>query len=143
MELGQFDRFGDVIVHAGPQALFPILVEGIGGHGQDGERAAAGQPADGRGGLQPVHDRHLDVHQHQVKGGLVHHLDRGFAIVGEAHPHAHAFQQQAGHLLVDHVILDQQDVGAAPSGQFPFGCGQGRFPPRHGWHRFRQGVMEQ
>ena len=63
------ERLGDVAVHARRQAAFPVPLHGVGGHGDDrGMDAGARLAGPDRGGrLEPVHLRHLHVHQHRVE----------------------------------------------------------------------------
>ena len=72
-------RLGDVIIHTGGQALIAVAFECVGGEGDDGDVAARlGLALANRGrGLQPIHRRHLNVHQYQVKGFAFPRLDRG------------------------------------------------------------------
>ena len=102
-----------MVVHAGGQAGTAVVAEGVGGHGQDGRAGMARHGAQGAGGLQAVHHRHLHVHQHQVVvalGGQAHGL---LAIGGQVDLDAHRLQQFAGHLLVDQVVFGQQHPLAA------------------------------
>ena len=65
----RIDGLGDKIIHPRLKAGTTVFLERIGRHRQDGNLAAAEQPADGAGGFQSVHFRHLDVHQDEVIGG--------------------------------------------------------------------------
>ena len=60
------DRLGDVIDHAGFQARCPLFGEGMGSLADDGQLRRQGM--DLACCLVAVHDRHLDVHQHDVEG---------------------------------------------------------------------------
>ena len=71
---------------AGPaaQRLEDVLVLVEGGHDQDPGQRILAAVEDDLGGFQPVHDRHPDIHQHDVgpqSAGLAHRLDavRGLA----------------------------------------------------------------
>ncbi len=73
-------------VHAAFQGLFFILLEGVGGHGQngDGGKRLVLQLTDAGGGLIAVHHGHLHVHQHQlvVAGfGFLQHIQRNLAVL--------------------------------------------------------------
>ena len=62
-----FDRFRDHVVHAGSAAGLDLLFQRACRQSHDGHaRAARHFLADAAGGLEPVHDRHLHVHQYEV-----------------------------------------------------------------------------
>ncbi len=64
------ERLGQVGVHAGGEAALAFLEHGVGGERHDGHRVAAVLPlpaAQGAGGFQAVHDRHLHVHENAVE----------------------------------------------------------------------------
>ncbi len=110
-ELLRADRLGNVFIHAGEQAELAVALEGVGGHGND-RHVPAVQPlasADGQGGLQAVHFRHLHVHQHEVELLVSHGGHRLPAIAGNRHLVAVRGQQGHGQLLVDQAVLRQQD----------------------------------
>ncbi len=72
----------------------------------------ARQGADGAGGVQAVHDRHLHVHQDQVVGGGAGLLD-GFPAVGrQVDREMDATQQFQRDFPVDGVVFGQQQPGA-------------------------------
>jgi hypothetical protein len=105
-------RLGDEVVHAGCEAGGLVLVEGVGGHGQDGDVGVARQTADLPGRLEAVHDRHLHVHQDQVvvaPGGA---LDGLLAVVGQVDGEPEIGQHVHGDLLIEWIVLDQQHLGA-------------------------------
>lgn len=113
------DRLGDMVVHARSEAGVAVFVEGVRGHGQDRGGRVGRQRADPARRLQPVHHRHLDVHQDQVVGAVARHGEGGLADVG---------QQFQRHLLVDGIVFGQQDAAAAalPQGGFRLaGCEPG------------------
>jgi hypothetical protein len=49
----RIDRLGDVVVHAGGEAVLAVLAEGIGGHGDDRHGAAVAQRAHLRAACRP------------------------------------------------------------------------------------------
>ena len=116
-----FDRFGHKAVHAGGGAAVAVYLHGVGGHGQDGHGVELAVLADGAGGGQAVHHRHLHVHQHHVIGHIgragTHHVHRDLAVVGHVHAEPGIGQQLARDLLVEQVVFDQQDVRTKQGGQ--------------------------
>ena len=70
--------------------------------------------ADAAGGFQPVHARHLHVHQHQIVrlAGRARRrpgFDRRFAVVGDGRAMAEPGEQRAREQRVDLVVLGHQD----------------------------------
>jgi len=61
------DGLGDISVHSRGQTTFAVFFQGMCSTGDDGRSPAGGffSLADFRGGFEPVHFRHLDVHQHE------------------------------------------------------------------------------
>jgi len=107
----RIDRFTDVVVHSCLQALRPILPECVGGHRENRYRAPARQAADGARRVEPVRLRHLHVHQDQVVGAPLCHLQRFFPGAGDVDLQSHRPQQVERHLLIDDVVLGQQKTG--------------------------------
>ena len=83
----------------------------MGRHRKDGQlpvlRVASQQP----GGFVPVHDRHLQVHQHHVvirhRAGAKH-FKSLLAIRGDIHMGAVPLHQFDNQLLIDRMVLHQQ-----------------------------------
>src|SRR5581483_5891654 len=106
----ELDRLGDVIVHAGVETEFAVALEGVGGDGDDlglafGRKAAA----NGAGGLEAVHLRHLHVHEHElvVAGGKdIEGLDAVGDGVGTV---TEAFKEAKRDFLVHGVVLNDED----------------------------------
>ena len=63
VEDGRDDRLGDVRVHAGIARVVLVFARRMGGHGDDRQVAQPWVGPDDAAGGQPVHDRHLDVHE--------------------------------------------------------------------------------
>ena len=61
-------------------------------------------------GFEPVHLRHLHVHQHDVVGLPLDRLDGLDAVRREVGAVAHLLQDAQRELLVDDVVLGQQDA---------------------------------
>ena len=59
---------------------------------------------------QPVHDRHLQIHEHDVEGSVLIRLDAFGAVVGDTDLAAHALEEAHRDFLIDGVVLDQQHV---------------------------------
>ena len=101
-------RLGDEVDHPGFQAGAPVIVEGIGGHGQHRRRFAPGQGMDGSRRLQPVHHRHLHIHQDQRIGmdaSLIHGLTAVFSGIDDQ---AGLQQQHLGHFAIHVDVVDQE-----------------------------------
>ena len=108
-------------VHAGGKAFLGVLLEGVGGHGQDGDDLGvrAVQGANGPGGGQTVHLRHHDIHEDGVKGirwvGL-----EGFdglsAVVNDGHLSAFLCQENFCDLGVEFVVVCQQEMQPIQAG---------------------------
>ena len=126
-ELAAVDRLGDVVVHAGGQTLLRIALHGVGGHGDDRHVGPAAVQAPDRGGrLEPVHLRHLDVHEDEIVGKIADRLDRFPAVGGDIDAVAQLGDQAGGDLLVDLIVLGHQDAQAAGGhGRLSRGAGNG------------------
>ncbi len=116
-QLPDADRLADVVVHAGRETCLPILGHGVRGHRHDpdGRRRWAGPEPSRR--LQPIHLRHLDVHQHDVVATTRDGSDRLHPVVREVGRVAHPRQQSKGKLLVHRVVLGEQDPERMPGGE--------------------------
>ena len=113
---------GQIAVRAGLGDLGLVLGHGVGGQGDDGNGLVAlpGAPRpNGPDGVNPVHDRHLDVHEHQVEIRISQGVKGIGAVAHALHGVAHLFEQPLGGDLVDPVVLGQED------GEVPGGTGQG------------------
>ena len=69
-----------MIVHACIETALAVFAESVGGHRQNRQAAAPFALANGAGGAQAIHDRHLHVHQDQVVILLIDHFN-GFLTV--------------------------------------------------------------
>ncbi|EXI84556.1 MAG: hypothetical protein AW11_03794 [Candidatus Accumulibacter regalis] len=65
VELIGAHRLGEVVVHSRVEAASPVLVESVGGDGNDRQQFPSGKPADRPACGEAVDYRHLHVHQHQ------------------------------------------------------------------------------
>ena len=59
-------------------------------------------------GVYAVHDRHVQVHQHQVKALFLQALNGDTSVFREIGQVAHALEQDIDKLAVDLVVLDHQ-----------------------------------
>ncbi len=107
------DRLGHEIIHAGGQAILPILRQHAGGHGHHGQIRPVFHAANVLGGFQTIHDWHLDIHEHQVEGLFMESGQSFFAILRHDHRGAAFLEQLARHFPIDGIVLDQQQ--ATPS----------------------------
>ena len=101
-----------MLVHTGVGALLAVGVGRIGGHSEDRQVGVGEALAQRAGGGQPVHLRHLHVHQHQVVGAAGGHCHCLATVVGDLHHQPLVGQQLAGDLLVERVVLGQQNTRA-------------------------------
>mmetsp|Transcript_70462 Transcript_70462/g.166102 ORF Transcript_70462/g.166102 Transcript_70462/m.166102 type:complete len:643 (+) Transcript_70462:166-2094(+) len=112
----QVHRLGDMVTHAGGEAGLAVGGHRIGRHRDDQRIGPARQ--DALGGLEAVDVGHLQIHQDGIEGGLgdqgqVHALD---AATGQRDDGTFAFQQLAGDLAVEAVVLHHQQPHAFQSG---------------------------
>jgi len=117
------ERLGEVVVHAGREALLAILLHGAGGEGQDGDvtvRPHLGR-ADRTGRLEAVHLGHLTVHEDEIVGCALEGLDGFPAVAHEIDPVPGLLEHPDGHALAHRVVLGHQDAQRAR------GTGRGRF----------------
>ena len=81
--LVEVHRLGQHVVGAGAAGVGLLVVAHAGGEGDDGQFSEAQLGADLAGGGEPVHHRHLHVHQHRVEAvGLVAQEFHGLLAVG-------------------------------------------------------------
>ena len=103
-------RLGEIIVHAGLQAAIPVALHGVGGHGDDRRPGpAVGLAVPNRPGrLEAIHDRHLNIHQHDVERFAIHRRKRLLPVTNNGHMVSQFLQHSDGHPLVDRIVLRQQ-----------------------------------
>ncbi len=100
-------------VHASVQVFLDLVGHGVRGKGDDRRpraAAAALHRPDGAGGGDPVHHRHLDVHQDQVVLPGVPRLHRQRAISDDVYPQAKGRHDGLEHQLVGGVVFRRQDL---------------------------------
>ena len=101
-----------MVVHAALHADAAVLVPCVGAEGDDGYllRVLPIHGPDSAGGLVAVHDRHLDVHQHQVKvpqGTVCDNLHRVRAVGDGLHQESGVLQHCLRQQTVDFDVLHQ------------------------------------
>ena len=118
IELLPLEGLRHMAVHAGIEEGAHLLRQHARRHRDDRHRVGRMvQRPDAARRRHAVHDGHLDVHQHHVVvaglhrrhglGPVRHHVD---AMPGR-------FEHRPGDLLVDHVVLDQEDVPSRGAGR--------------------------
>jgi len=94
-QLSGLYRLRDVAIHPCGQASLLVALDRVGCHGDDRQVPAGvlfSSPYGG-GGLEPIHLRHLHVHQHDIEAFLIE-GGEGFALVGRhRHPVSVLFHQ--------------------------------------------------
>ena len=92
---GRIDRLREIAVHARGQTPLAIAVHRVRRHGDDADvlarDALAQANRDGR--LESAHDRHLQIHQHEVEGLAIEPRQGLTAVLGDRHVMAAAGQQ--------------------------------------------------
>ncbi|MNT76319.1 hypothetical protein D3C86_1954480 [compost metagenome] len=86
MQVGAFEGFGQVIIHACRQAGLAIALQGIGGEGDDRYIGLVGEAANLPGGFIAIHDRQAAIHQDGGKVLALDALQRLGAIADQADP---------------------------------------------------------
>ena len=77
-----------------------------------GTASRPAQTADRSGGVEAVHDRHAQVHQHQVRTGVPGEVERLLAIAGQRHVEAERLEHLPQQLAVLLLIVGDQDAAA-------------------------------
>ena len=107
------DGLGNVVVHARVQTGLAILLGGMGRHGDDRHvlvPSAGLAFTDHVRGFDSTQNRHLDVHEHQIKIPFRKEL-QGFLAVGRTlGAKAQLVQHAHGYGLIHHVVLDQENA---------------------------------
>ncbi len=109
-EFLRVDGFRDVVVHAGGERSFTVAGHRVRGHREDRQTVTPWRRADPPRGFQSIHDRHLQVHQHEVVRALRGALHAQRAVLGELDVNARRAEQFEGHLLIELVVFDEQDA---------------------------------
>ena len=104
-------RFADVIVHARFKALLAVATHRAGRHGYDRRmmpRIPLARPQNARR-REPVHFRHVDVHQHQVHRGPFQFLECFETRRRDINAMPIAFKRADYQTLVHRVVLGEQN----------------------------------
>ena len=114
-DAGHPDGFGQVVIHAGRQAVLAFLVQRAGRQPDDQTPAVAAfrSRTDALGCLDAVHDRHVPVHEDDVIGRFGATLHRLVAVLGEVDRAAGALQEGAYDFPAGADVVDQQHDGPA------------------------------
>ena len=115
-QLLRIDRLGHMVIHARQFRYQAILIEGIGGHGKNGNLLPARQGPNCPGSLQAVQIGHLDIHQHQIVAMLAGALDRFLTIFRHINRQPHAMQQLQRHFAIDRIVFGQQQTVLGSTG---------------------------
>ena len=107
----------DIVVHARRQTAFAISYHGVSGHGYDGNmfsrrpfRIAHPFLFSNQGrGLEPIHFRHLHIHQDQVEGLFLPCRQRLPSGLRQNDRVSSLLQESHRHFLVYQIVFRQQD----------------------------------
>ena len=114
LDVVQLHRLGQEVVHAGLPGALARLGEGVGRQRDHRHaRVRLRHPADLARRLQPVHRRHMHVHQHQVEAGGLQALQRLGPVAGQADPVPEALEQNLHVLAVDRMVVGDQHTQLA------------------------------
>ena len=111
------DRFCDMVIHPGIQCRLFIFGEGVCRHGDDRDARLLGviHPPYLLCRIVAVHHRHLDIHEHggvMVLGAVPHGFDGQLAVEGLLDDGSRHFEDFAGDLDIQLVVLHKQDAPA-------------------------------
>jgi hypothetical protein len=114
-----------MVVHARGEGPLAVAGHRVRGHREDRQLLAAGQGADPPGGLEAVHPRHLQVHQHEGVVVLLHAPHALLAVRREVDLDVRRAEQLDRDLLVELVVLHEQDARPAQPVEIGGGLGRG------------------
>jgi hypothetical protein len=112
-QLGDTERLRNVSVHASTQTMLAVTRHRMRGHGNHRLVRTTGVPflfPYGRNGLQPIHFRHLNVHQHDVECLALQRGERLPAIAYQCTGVPLLLQHASRQLLIYGVVFGQQNV---------------------------------
>ena len=116
VQLALINGLGQVGIHARLFNGAAVFDAGLCGQRNHRQLLQMGQLAQRAGGVQPIHLRHVHVHQHGVEMVVLEHAERFGAIGGQAHLHAHEAEEVGGHLAVEGIVIDDEHIFAMQLG---------------------------
>ena len=116
LELLQRKRLAQIVVHADFKTSFTISDHGIGSQGDDRNTQRGNQGllvlANRLSRVKSVHDRHVTIHENQVKRSGLNCIRCVVAVIGDFHAMTEFFQHSDSHFAIDRVILSEQDAAS-------------------------------
>ena len=111
MQCFNLDRLGKVIIHTGSKTLFTVALHSIGRHSYNARSLLRWQIlVNGARRLQPIHFRHLHIHENHIIALSLQCLQYLQAVTGNISSISHTCQEVQCQPLVNCVILRQQNV---------------------------------
>ncbi len=104
------ERFAHIAIHPGTQTAIAVARHCVCRHRDDAQMSTAclfARTDLGRR-LEAVHDRHLNVHQHNVEGAVCNRRDRRLAVADDRDIVSPFAQQPARNTLVDDVVFGDE-----------------------------------
>ena len=118
VKTGVIKWLANVVAHAGFGADSALVFHGVRRHPDHRQRGEARPAANGTGGGETVHDRHLDIHQNNIKGSRPRFAQNVecFLSIGR-HPgrDSHCRHQRFDDLTIHRLIFYNQHVNIAVS----------------------------
>ena len=113
LDLLYLQRLCQMGIHACGEALLCILVKGVCGHGDDGQRfrVRSVERANGLRSVNAVHHRHHHIHENRVecvRWIVLHNLHSLFAIRDDGYGRSFVGQQNLCDFGVERIVLDEQ-----------------------------------
>ena len=93
---------------------------GVRGHGDNRQIFKSGLSTQGARRRETIHDRHLDVHQHQIKrirAGLGEQIKRFLTIANHARRDANKIEQGVDNFAVERLVFNHQHAGIGVAGR--------------------------
>jgi hypothetical protein len=127
----QSDGFAQMVIHPRGQASISIGLQGRRGQGDDGDPLAIGLGTPDRlRRFEPVHHRHLAIHQHRIVVTRGDRGDRGRSVADDVHLESQTPKHHRRNTLVDGIVLGQEHTALVSavlhlevgSGRGPLGC---------------------
>ena len=110
----RLERLRHELDHPGRKARLPVLAHGICGHRDDWDLTGGrSQSADLSGGFQPIHLRHLHVHERASKAPVRAAFTASSPFTRALDGITRAFQERTCHHDIDVVVLGQKGSGRA------------------------------